>query len=585
MAVFYLVAMGDREEVDAWGHVVAGHAAVLGLVATASRWTRDGGAALLVAVIDHTDRAFTNGAFTIHGSDVRPASATSVSVDSSTWNVTVRVPVASPDQAYVGRGSGCSWVTNDLRLAVARQPLELDPCGVYALLQYGAVPAPFTLFPNLERVCPGHQASLGSPAQTPIPLARVPDTEPGDQATTAAIVARLDDAILQAPRPRAIFFSGGVDSGLIAARAAAAGLRDVLLLNYAFGPDDPEATHAARMAAALDLPLERIEDAPHHAVAMLERVAFDYAYPFGDFSTLPTNLLVRAMASSIPPGSLVLDGTGADGSFEKGFTVARELPIRALLRFAPARVGDLAGQLHARAGMITSESRLAALIRRLRLMTMMPPIFALVIAQHSLHGDAFYTARPIRDAVDRELSAMMTALSPSPSTADLATTLDVVHVCAGIYAAKDFHPLRHRRLEVLYPFLYPDVLAATEALPWTARCAGGVPKGLLKRALELHVSPSMIYRPKGGFTPPIWRVLERRDVRAFIEDQALRRDSSIAHFLRWGPTTSLFERAFRGERLNQGAHNFLWILAFAGSWLEGLGRLRTMTRVGSRSTV
>ena len=65
-----------------------------------------------------------------------------------------------------------------------------------------------------------------------------------------------------------LFFSGGVDSSLLAARAAALGRTDIQLLNYAFGQHDPEAAHAQRVAA--HLPKRRIQeklDGPRHLLA------------------------------------------------------------------------------------------------------------------------------------------------------------------------------------------------------------------------------------------------------------------------------------------------------------------------------
>ena len=334
MSVFYLVVRGERLEVAAWQRVATSHAAALDLVADCAQWKIADGSELLVAVLDHPARLcgarvgivrtpvdpHEPSTFVLHANKARPGTTTSVLVDPITGNVRLRVPFASPDQAYRWRSPRARLFTNDLRLAVARQRLALDPHGVYALLQYGGIPAPFTLFRSVERVLPGHEASLDS-----TPLTRLPQSAPAPVAsasddTEAALLARIDDVLLAKRRPSAIFFSGGVASGLLAARIAAAGFRDVPLLNYAFGADDPEAAHAARMASHLGMPIERIEPSPEQAVDLLARAAFEYSYPFGDYSSLATSLLVRATAAWLPPGSEVVDGTGADGAFAVGCT-------------------------------------------------------------------------------------------------------------------------------------------------------------------------------------------------------------------------------------------------------------------------
>jgi asparagine synthetase B (glutamine-hydrolysing) len=461
-------------------------------------------------------------------------------------------------------------VTNDLRLAVATQTPSVDPRGVYALLQYGAIPAPFTLFRGLRRLHPGHEASLHTPELTRLAAPH------SAQATTVAdaealIVARLDD-ILLSPRPRAIFFSGGVDSGLLAARLAGAGVRDVTLLNYAFGSSDPEALHAARMAAHLGLPLERIEDTQDNAIEMLTHAVADYSYPFADCSSLPTNLLVRASTPWLPPGSEVVDGTGADGAFGLGFVVARALRTRGLLGIVPRWAGDIAGWLHAWGGFSADDGRFASLLRLMRRATMMPPLLATVTAQNSLHGECFYAARDARQEVEAAMLQTVATLASFSTVADRATVLDVVHVCGGIYAAKDYDPLRHRGVDAVYPFLHPDLLMPSLKIPWSVRCVGGQPKGLLKQVLARQVPAALVYRTKSGFRPPLAYLLTRPELREFIRERVLRRDNPLAAFLRWEALEYLFSRAFRGEPIHTRAYNLLWALTFAVSWLDGLRR-------------
>ncbi len=522
-----------------------------------------------------------SGTFELHTNDARRGAATSVLIDPLRGDARVRVPLAGPDQAYRCHGPRASLLTNDLRLAVARHRPALDPQGVYALLQYGAIPAPFTLFRGVERLPPGHEASLdsGFVARLP-PPATVPPADADD--SEAALIARIDEVLLGNRRPQAIFFSGGVDSGFLAARFAAAGFRDVLLLNYAFAADDPEAAHAARMASHLGLPIERIEPSSERVADVLARAALDYSYPFGDYSSLATNLLVRRTAEWLPPGSEVVDGTGADGAFAVGCMTEGVIRSRyERLASLPRWIGELAQRVHAWAGLTTSDGPMASAARLVHRATMMPPLLAAVVAQNSLHGECFRASSQARTAVDDALMQLVASLTPSASIADKATTLDVVLVCGGIFAAKDFDPLRHRGVDVLYPFLHPDVLRLSLALPWSTRCADGQPKALLKRALARHVPAELVFRRKSGFRPRVHSAFSGADMRAFVQECALRPESPLREFLNWGPVEHLFSRAFRAEPVHTKAYNLLWVLAFLGGWIDGLTRLRGTAQADS----
>jgi asparagine synthetase B (glutamine-hydrolysing) len=464
---------------------------------------------------------------------------------------------------------------------VARQDLALDPHGVYALLQYGAIPAPFTLLHGAERVPPGYEASLDSTTLTRLSQFASAPTSSASDDSEAALLTHIDDVLLGTRRPTAIFFSGGVDSGLLAARTAAAGLRDVPLLNYAFGANDPEAAHALRMASHLGMTIERIEPSSQNVVDFLARAALEYSYPFGDYSSLPTNLLVRASTPWLPPGSEVVDGTGADGAFAvgcmtEGLIRSRYGPLGSL----PPSIGELTRRFHEWANLSTSDGPIASAARLIHRATTMPPLLAAVIAQNSLHGECFSATNDVRTAVNDALMHMMTTLAPSTSVADRATTLDLVLVCGGIFAAKDFDPLRHRGVDALYPFLHPDVLGPSLALPWSTRCAGGQPKAVLKRALVRHVPAGLVFRRKSGFRPRAHTAFCEVDMRDFVLNSALRRDSPLREFLNWRRVERLFARAFAAERIHTKAYNLLWVLAFVGGWIDGLTRIHAAASRG-----
>jgi len=81
----------------------------------------------------------------------------------------------------------------------------------------------------------------------------------GDEDQRKVVHQVLDDSLVEVcpERNPVLLFSGGVDSGLLAARVAALGWRDALLVNYSFGDADPESHMAEAMAKHLGLRFRR----------------------------------------------------------------------------------------------------------------------------------------------------------------------------------------------------------------------------------------------------------------------------------------------------------------------------------------
>src|SRR6184192_13346 len=114
------------------------------------------------------------------------------------------------------------------------------------------------------------------------------------------------------------YFSGGVDSSLLAARLSQLGRHDVRLVNYCFGREDTESPLAARVASHLGLECHQVRHELREVAQVLERVDRDYSFPFGDLSTIPTNILVHGSLSLADESRTVIEGTGADGAFGFG---------------------------------------------------------------------------------------------------------------------------------------------------------------------------------------------------------------------------------------------------------------------------
>jgi asparagine synthase (glutamine-hydrolysing) len=492
-----------------------------------------------------------------------------VQVELTAQGLGVNVAPATPQPCYVLSAFGGQVLSDDLRFCATLTGAALDPVGTYALLLFGQSPPPLTCLQGVSRLAGGYRYCIERHGITAtrdfIPNA-APTTDV--RLAEARVGTVLDRLIAATPRHAVLFFSGGVDSSLLAARAAALGRHDIQLLNYAFGAEDPEAAHALRVASHLHLACDRITHDASHSAQVLERIGRDYGYPFGDLSTLPTNLLVHAAFGSSSTLPAVIEGTGADGAFGVAASYGRWRSVFAVP--APLRLAGRAAYDWLR--LWRFNFHLERVLRFVRKSTRLG-IAPAVLAHHSLDGIAF------------DLPAGVRAELPVPNETQLTpeerlSLLDLAWVCAGRMAPKTFDPLRSRGIQPIYPYLEPDLIRMSSSVAWSVKSAKGEEKSLLKTLLARELPKPLVYRKKSGFTPPYRTTLATASLQAFLHDVVLSRANPVLEWCDVGTVRDLVERAGSGAEVSAGAVDFLWTLAFTSGWLR---QLPPAVRIANRS--
>jgi asparagine synthetase B (glutamine-hydrolysing) len=293
--------------------------------------------------------------------------------------------------------------------------------------------------------------------------------------------------------------------------------------------------------------------------------------PFGDCSTIPTNILVHESLSWTGDASVVLEGTGADGAFGVGASYPQWRGVYA----APAMLRRSLGAAYDWLGLWRRASSLERVGRAVRKSASLPLAQAAVV-YHALDGIAYATPPDVQRELLGVIETGIDVMSAGATPEERFSLLDLVLVCAGRMAPKSFDPLRRRGIRPLYPFLDPSMLALSASLPWALKCAGGSEKGLLKTLLARDVPSAWVYRAKSGFTPPYRELFASVPLQAFLHDVVLSRDNPLLGFCRPVVLRQLVDAAAH-RRLGSGGYDFLWTLAFASGWLAQLPR-RTARR-------
>ena len=592
--MFFSVFLGGKTGLDGWHRAVCRHAARLSLIPQFQvRPSIAGGVASMAWLASHACEVSAHMREAHHLILARPCGVLSdderhgelwedrslsnwrapnvgLLLNTAKGRITIAVPPATPQQVFWTRTPDGYVVADDLRLFTALSASEIDARGVYALFQYGTIPAPLSLFQSVQRASGGQLLTLQTcPArESTAPLA--PDIQWRDpQAANYAnrwLAGVLDAALAAVPRPAALYFSGGVDSALLAARLVRLGRRDLRLCNYSFGSEDQESVLAQQMAARLRLPFAQVTHDDGQVRDVLGRIGTDYSYPFGDLSTVPTNSLVHGSLQVMEPRATVVEGTGADGVFG----LAARYPHWRRVYSIPRRVRKLLADPARRLSVWKYNSDLARLSVFVSKTTRLPLALA-VIAQNDLDGTAYHMPARVHDEMIELMRAPVRMLAPEAHGEVELSLLDITMVCAGTMAPKSFDPLRTHANPPIYPYLNPVLAFGGASWPIVVKASNGVPKAVLKSLLESDFRPEQIYRPKSGFTPPYPQLFASPPVQDFMRGVALDPRNTLLDFCDVTWVKHAIDRA-RVRQLGPSTYDFLWTLAFASGWLAANGR-------------
>ncbi len=481
--------------------------------------------------------------------------------------VRVAVPILTVEPFYYAR-DGDGWAFgNDLRLMVDWAGLWLHAQGVYSMFQCDYVPPPYTLSETVRRVRPGHVFTLhpdGSPSEwqffRPDDMVAPPDdSEPVERVRHA-----LDSVLRQVGRPAVVHFSGGVDSGLVAARLAALGRTDVRLHNFTTGSEsDPFYSLAQDMATHVGLSCERVLWNPSAIPDMLRNLAREYAVPVPDPAFLPTLALVRDTEQWDEAPVMIATGTSAGHPFDTAFRLGPWRKVYAVpypLRY----LGALTYRLWFWRRQGTAARATSTLQRSMEFTVMQNAAFL----HGTLRGVAYDIPPDVRaamwDVLEEAQMRPTEGMSPGDRVAMAAMLRHGTHMCG----ARPFDPLRRRGALAVHAFMEPQMIRTAFSIPWHVKRGNGEGKALLKALLAQSVPREWVYRKRQPFLTPFRDVFTHPRIREMVGDVVLSSGNALLAFCRPDGVREVFARALAGETLHVGAQRFVWVLTTLSLWLE-----------------
>lgn len=440
---------------------------------------------------------------------------------------------------YWTRQNGTFAFASELKALRALKGLSfnLDPAAVGAYLRHACVPAPGSIFRDVNKLLPGQRLEATSNTVTPhvywdlSAIAKAaqanPDCRP-DAEVEDELAALLADSVKRqmiSDVPLGAFLSGGIDSSTVVALMRAATNGPVKTFTIGFREEAfNEADHARAVARHLGTDHTELKLSADDALAIIPKLPTMYDEPFADSSQLPTFLVSRLARQHV---TVALSGDGGDEAFggyvryqgvDRLWRAIRHVPLCGR-RMGESAMGWLAPSMWDALGPLVP--------KRLR-----PTHFG----DKMLKGAALLSARDPLDMYRRLISqwsdpsAVVNGASEGAGwierLADEAEGLDTTAKLRLIdmmgYLPDDVLTKVDRasmavNLEVRVPLLDHRVIEWAWRMPTDRLISGGKGKRPLRAVLSRLLPSSLVDRPKMGFGVPIGEWL-RGPLRQWADD-------------------------------------------------------------------
>ncbi len=459
-------------------------------------------------------------------------------------------------------------ICDDYRLLLNFSKFEIEPKAIYAILKFGGPPDPITIIKNIHSVPPSQYATCSTPS---FKIEIQPYFKFDFSEVNGCNLKPTKDILQKSAQflnsiDASILFSGGVDSPLFAHYLHSENNVDGFFLS--FGENDPELTFAQAAASSAHINLYTFYMEPDDVVPAIKGAASSYMHPFSDFSTIPTYYLMNKIKSRHQEGGILIDGNGADICFGFG-TLARHLLWR-LLYAQPRFIKQVGRVLYDNAGMHRRQSKLVSLFAMLAKTCERDILLSPIVLSPI---ESFFTDQT-RDCAQDVSSAFLKMFS-------LWTNTEAYNASFGPKASvglllrntrttclKTFNVGKEHFTDVVYPYLWKDILVEQGKLSWNCKNRNGVLKWPLKKLLENYLPYEFIYREKRGFTPPLLTWLLRDEVHDFLCEILLNPGTFLSDFILTRKIEGLINSLFLHRTVSPQMLHFFWGMLFTELWLK-----------------
>lgn len=459
-----------------------------------------------------------------------------------------------------------SEIKSLLKHPAVKANCRINRQSIFTFLHLGYIPSPDTVYDTILKFPKGHTGIVK--AGMPIALSpywnETSFAHPSDNISVGEakleLKKRLTDAVakrLISDVPIGTFLSGGTDSSLITALASKQVSGKLKTFSIGFSESKFNETAYAK-AVAKELGTEYVEYilSEQEAIAILDTYLHHFDEPFADTSAIPTMLVSKLARKEV---TVALTGDGGDELFlgYGSYDWANRLSSGLFHRMGPVIATGLS---HLGSDRL---KRASHLFERVTPGQLRSHIFS--------QEQYFFSNEEIQELLIDDKSYRSFSYSESRKNnlnpAELQALFDLKYYLPDDLLVKVDRASMYHALECRCPLLDHHVVEYALQLPYEFKKRGDVKKWILKELLSEYLPPSLVHRPKWGFSIPLAAWL-KRDLK-FMIDTYLSKSSVEALAL------------FKYEKVNQLIHSFfkgsdhlyhrIWTLVILHKWMKENG--------------
>lgn len=420
---------------------------------------------------------------------------------------------------YWGWSGNSLLFASELKALKKYEPLklEIDRRSLNLFMRYSYVPAPYSIYKNIEKVEPGHYLQINRNKKVE-KIAYWSATETANKIINHDIKANKTESLdlvekalkrsislrSMADVPLGAFLSGGIDSSLVTALMQANSHKPIHTFTIGFGEQQfNEAPRAKAIANHLGTHHRELYVTNREAQDVIPNLPHLYDEPFADSSQIPTYLVSQLARQSV---TVCLSGDGGDelfGGYNRYtwgaplYENAHRLPsflrngLAHLLnaihnRFPPSvkssalrnKIGKASEALSAADSLTHFYTSLTSVIKNPNNLV--------------LEGGSGYPIERIQGLMERK-----------GESASWMMMADILTYLPGDILTKVDRASMGNSLEARTPFLDPDLFELAWRLPPPMKIQGKKGKIALRKLLYKYVPEQLFEHPKTGFAIPI----------------------------------------------------------------------------------
>ena len=446
---------------------------------------------------------------------------------------------------------------------------EIDRDALALLLRYNYIPAPYSIYCDIEKLLPGHfvKIKIGQSREEVSPISYWSLKETVEKGVSAPFIGSDAEAIdllehtikqslvgqMAADVPLGAFLSGGVDSSTIVALMQAESKQPIK--TFAIGFDEPgynEAEYAKAVAEHLGTEHTEFYVTAKDALEVVPLLSTIFCEPFADSSQIPTYLVSKMAKQHV---TVALSGDAGDELFG-GYNTYQLLPkIWKIISPLPAPVRRLASKLLS--GLPMPE-KLVKLVEVLPVKDRAE--FYNLVASHWKNSEQLVIGAKKATTALTDKSQW----SNVDSFEEWMMSIDAQQYMVDDILVKVDRAAMANSLEVRVPMLDHRVVELAWQLPLDMKIRDKSGKWVLREVLYKYVPKELIERPKKGFSIPLAQWL-RGPLREWAEPLIAEERLIEEGYFYPEKIRQAWEEHLEGHKDNSSK---LWNVLMFQSWLD-----------------